>query len=139
MSVHIGTSGWQYEHWVGEFYPQGTKPGAMLQYYSRVFRAVELNSTFYGLPTHATLEAWRDATPAGFMFSFKAGSYVTHRKKLRDADRTLDRTTAAVRVLGKKMGPVLFQLPPRWGGRPGAVGRISGLRAGRLSKCVRIS
>ena len=115
MSVHIGTSGWHYKHWVGTFYPEGTKPEQMLGYYSGAFRTVELNSTFYGLPEHATVAHWRDSTPAGFLFASKASRYITHRKKLKNAGRALEKTLAAVRILGTKMGPVLFQLPPNWG------------------------
>jgi uncharacterized protein YecE (DUF72 family) len=118
MSIHIGTSGWHYEHWVGAFYPEGTKPEAMLEYYAGVFRSVELNSTFYRLPEPITLAHWRDSTPAGFVLAFKAGRYVTHVKKLRDPDRSLGKTVAAARVLGEKLGPILFQLPPHWGVNP---------------------
>ncbi|MCL5734382.1 MAG: DUF72 domain-containing protein [Actinobacteria bacterium] len=114
MGVHIGTSGWHYRHWVGTFYPDGTKPQHMLGYYSGVFPTVEVNNTFYKLPEGETLARWRDSTPAGFVFAFKVSRYVTHRKKLRDAATSLAKTLAAASVLGEKLGPLLFQLPPNW-------------------------
>jgi uncharacterized protein YecE (DUF72 family) len=112
--IHIGTSGWHYAHWVGPFYPEGTEPHAFLAYYARGLHSVEINSTFYRLPEPATLAEWRDITPDGFVFACKASRYITHMKKLKDPARTIRRFLAAVATLGGKLGPILFQLPPRW-------------------------
>jgi len=119
MGIHIGTSGWHYRHWVGLFYPKGMKPDEMLQYYAGEFTAVEVNNSFYRLPDKETLIAWRDSTPGRFVFAFKASRYVTHMKKLKDAREALGKTLAGARVLEEKLGPVLFQLPPRWRVNPG--------------------
>ena len=114
MSVHVGTSGWHYKDWVGPFYPEDLRTGEMLGYYSREFATVEINSSFYRLPEAETLAAWRDATPQRFVFAFKANRYITHMKKLHDVKDALGGMLAAARLLGEKLGPILFQLPPRW-------------------------
>lgn len=87
---------------------------AYLAWYARSFRSVEINNTFYHLPTHATLVTWRDHTPADFVFACKASRYITHMKKLKDPSITTPRFFDAVSALGDKLGPILFQLPPRW-------------------------
>ncbi len=112
--IHIGTSGWHYPHWVGPFYPQGMQPEAFLSHYAHSFASAEVNSTFYRLPAPETFAAWRDKTPQGFVFACKASRYITHMKKLRDPEVTCLRFLEAVRALAEKLGPVLFQLPPRW-------------------------
>ena len=117
--IHIGTSGWHYRHWVGPFYPEGTRPEAFLAHYARNFRTTEINNTFYRLPTPETLAAWRDRTPKGFTFACKASRYITHMKKLRDPEASCQRFLEAVGVLAGKLGPLLFQLPPRWRVDPG--------------------
>jgi uncharacterized protein YecE (DUF72 family) len=113
-SYYIGTSGWHYPHWQAVFYPPGLPSGSWLDYYTRHFTTVEINASFYRLPSLATARAWRDAAPAGFTFAIKASRYITHMKKLREPRRTLRAFLAVARVLGKKCGPLLFQLPPRW-------------------------
>ena len=111
--IHVGTSGWHYAHWVGPFYPPETRPAAFLEHYARHFGSVEINATFYRLPKPATLVAWRDCTPPGFLFACKASRFITHMMKLKEPARTaLFFDTIA--ALGDKLGPVLFQLPPRW-------------------------
>ena len=112
--IHIGTSGWHYGHWVGPFYPIGMKPADFLSHYARHFPAVEINNTFYRLPTPEVLAAWRASTPAGFVFACKASRYITHMKKLKDPEPGIRPFVDAVDVLGAKLGPILFQLPPRW-------------------------
>ena len=114
MSIQIGTSGWHYEHWVGPFYPADLKPEEMLSFYSSSFSAVEINNSFYRLPTRKSLGTWKHSTPDGFVFVFKASRYITHMKKLHDAGDALERMLASAGVLGEKLGPVLFQLPPKW-------------------------
>jgi len=118
-SYYIGTSGWHYPHWQGPFYPQGLVPAAWLDYYARQFATVEINSSFYRLPSHAVARAWKTATPAGFTFAIKASRYITHMKKLRTPRTSLHAFLAVTQALGKKCGPLLFQLPPRWRCNPG--------------------
>jgi len=110
----IGTSGWHYKHWAGPFYPSDLRPDAYLGHYARHLATVEINSTFYRLPKAETLAAWRDATPEGFVFACKASRYITHMKKLRDPKESSRRFFAAIETLEEKLGPILFQLPPRW-------------------------
>lgn len=112
--IHIGTSGWHYSHWVGPFYPEGMTSAGFLDFYSQRFRTVEVNNTFYNLPSETTLEAWREGTPKGFVFACKASRFITHMKKLGDPKRSVKRFFDVIDVLGPKLGPVLFQLPPRW-------------------------
>ena len=86
----------------------------MLAFYYERFDSVELNNTFYRLPTQVALENWRDSTPREFCFAAKGSRFLTHMKKLKDPDQGLKRFFDAIEVLGKKLGPVLFQLPPNW-------------------------
>lgn len=118
VGIRIGTSGWHYRHWVGPFYPEGTPAERFLPYYVDRFDTVELNNTFYQIPATATLSAWRDATPGRFLFTSKASRYITHMKKLKDPEQSLVRFMDAVETLERKLGPILFQLPPRWGVDP---------------------
>jgi uncharacterized protein YecE (DUF72 family) len=112
--VRIGTSGYHYKHWVGTFYPPKTPPSKMLDYYVRHFDTLELNNSFYRLPTIEAFESWRDATPKNFVFAVKASRFITHNKKLKDPENALDNILPRAEHLGKKLGPVLFQLPPKW-------------------------
>lgn len=112
MRLWVGTSGYSYKEWTGAFYPEGLPAGEMLRYYGRRLNAVEINNTFYRLPTVGMLEGWAAQVPADFRFVLKASRRITHFKRLRDsADETsyLLRTAA---VLGERLGAVLFQLPP---------------------------
>ena len=112
--IHIGTSGWHYDHWVGPFYPSGTSSEDFLSLYTRFFRTVEINNTFYQLPARETLADWHHVTPDAFLFACKASRFITHMKKLSDPKQSVKRFFHAIEVLGDKLGPVLFQLPPRW-------------------------
>jgi uncharacterized protein YecE (DUF72 family) len=112
--VHIGTSGFHYKHWIGPFYPPRTPASKMLAYYYEHFDTVELNNTFYRLPTKNALENWRDSTPEKFCFAAKGSRFLTHMKKLKDPQQGLGRFFDAVDVLRQKLGPILFQLPPNW-------------------------
>jgi uncharacterized protein YecE (DUF72 family) len=112
--IHIGTSGWHYQHWRGPFYPQDLPAQHYLRYYAQHFSTVEINNTFYRMPDKKTLVLWREAVPDDFLFALKAGRYITHMKKLKDASKPLRTFLEAVGALGGKMGPVLFQLPPHW-------------------------
>jgi uncharacterized protein YecE (DUF72 family) len=86
----------------------------MLPFYLNYFDTLELNNTFYRLPTVSALEAWRDAVPDNFIFAVKASRFLTHNKKLKDPENALENLLPRVDVLGKKLGPILFQLPPKW-------------------------
>lgn len=112
--IHIGTSGWHYQHWVRNFYPAGLPAAKMLEFYVRHFDTVELNNSFYKLPTFAAMLSWRDATPRKFLFSVKGSRFITHNKKLKDPENALENILPRAEVLGKKLGPILWQLPPRW-------------------------
>ena len=114
MDIRIGTSGYHYKHWVGTFYPPKTPASKLLDYYVRHFDSLELNNSFYRLPTIEAFESWRDATPNNFAFAVKASRFITHNKKLKDPENALDNILPRAEHLGKKLGPVLFQLPPKW-------------------------
>jgi uncharacterized protein YecE (DUF72 family) len=86
MSILIGTQGWNYAAWVGPLYPPGTRPSEFLPTYARLFRAVEVDSTFYAVPDARAVRAWAERTPPGFTFALKMPKEVTHDRRLRDAD-----------------------------------------------------
>jgi uncharacterized protein YecE (DUF72 family) len=111
----IGTQGWNYDAWVGSFYPKATRPPDYLRVYARAFRTVEIDSTFYGIPSVATVEHWAERVPDGFVFAPKMPQAITHERKLRDAEEILAAFAARVRLLGRKLGPVLVQLGPEFG------------------------
>lgn len=112
MRVRVGTSGFSYPEWRGSFYPDGLAAKDMLAHYARQLSTVEINNTFYRMPTVSLLESWSAATPAGFLFSCKCPRRVTHQLRLGEARSALERLAQSLSVLGPKLGPVLFQLPP---------------------------
>jgi uncharacterized protein YecE (DUF72 family) len=112
--VHVGTSGWHYDHWKGPFYPDDLASKEFLTFYMDRFHTVEINNSFYRLPEEATLEMWRDKVPRGFIFSVKGSRYITHMKKLKDPAASVSTFLERVSVLRDRLGPILFQLPPRW-------------------------
>jgi uncharacterized protein YecE (DUF72 family) len=112
MQLLIGTSGFSYPAWRGGFYPEKLAEAKMLAYYAGIFPAVEINNSFYRMPTAELLGRWAAETPAGFKFALKSPRRITHDKRLTDVAGELDRLGVAARSLGSKMGPVLFQLPP---------------------------
>ena len=116
--IHIGTSGWHYPHWVGPFYPENMLSADFLSFYANNFSTVEINNTFYQLPTPQTLADWLRRTPSTFRFTCKASRFITHMKKLKDPEQSTERFFKAITILGDKLGPVLFQLPPRWKADP---------------------
>ena len=111
MKTWIGTSGFQYPEWKGKFYPEKMSPPKMLTFYASVFRSTEVNYTFRSLPSAKTIDRWRDETPEDFRFSLKAPQRVTHFAKLRGSGEAMNKFCEAVKGLGAKLGPVLFQLP----------------------------
>jgi len=113
--IRIGTSGWHYKHWTGNFYPEKSKVADMLSYYVRHLDTVEINNSFYRLPTDEAVRSWVAQTPEDFLFALKASRYITHNRKLNDPERTVARFMQMAAGFGKKLGPILFQLPPKWG------------------------
>jgi uncharacterized protein YecE (DUF72 family) len=116
--IRIGTSGWHYKHWKGPFYPPNLAASKMLDYYVQHFDTVEINNSFYRLPQESTLKDWHDSTPQGFRFAMKGSRYLTHMKKLADPEAGLGKFLPRARVLGRKLGPILFQLPPFLDAKP---------------------
>ena len=112
--VRVGTSGFSYPHWRGRFYPEGLPQRQWLAHYMQHFDTVEVNSTFYHLPRETTMESWRDQAPDGFVFALKASRFITHVKLLRDAKEPLEEFLRRAGLLADHLGPVLFQLPPRF-------------------------
>jgi uncharacterized protein YecE (DUF72 family) len=113
--IFIGTSGWHYKHWLdGVFYPAGTTGAEMFEFYARYFNTVEINNSFYRLPTAKTFDAWRESAPRDFVYAVKASRFITHMKKLKDPKPSSEKFFLVVDRLEKKLGVILFQLPPRW-------------------------
>jgi uncharacterized protein YecE (DUF72 family) len=122
--IHVGTSGWQYDDWTPGFYPADLPRRAWLGWFAGRFSSVEVNNTFYRLPERETFERWRDETPEGFVIAVKASRYITHVRRLREPEEPLRRFLERAEVLGSRLGPVLFQLPPRF---PADPPRLAGL------------
>jgi len=112
--IHIGTSGWHYRHWVGTFYPPKMPAAKMFAFYQQYFDTVELNNSFYRLPTPEAFLAWRDAATKNFIFAVKGSRFLTHNKKLKEPEQALQNLLPRAELLGQKLGPILFQLPPKW-------------------------
>ncbi len=114
-TVWIGTSGWSYKHWEnGNFYPPRMPTAEFLPFLAGQFPTVEINYSYYQLPPRKTFELWQHKAPDGFLFAVKASRYLTHMKKLKDPEEPLSRLMSHASGLGEKLGPVLFQFPPRW-------------------------
>ena len=112
MEIVVGTSGYSYKEWKGSFYPEDLPAAKMLPYYAERFGAVEINNTFYRMPEAAVLSKWATQVPGNFTFALKAPQRITHQKKLVDASAEVSFLFDTAAVLGSKLGPVLFQLPP---------------------------
>jgi uncharacterized protein YecE (DUF72 family) len=113
-SVYIGTSGWNYRHWKGTFYPADLPAKDEFAFYTAQFTTVEVNNSFYRLPPADTFAQWKSVSPKGFIFSVKAPRFITHMKKLKTDHTGLEEFLLNVKELKRKAGPVLFQLPPKW-------------------------
>jgi uncharacterized protein YecE (DUF72 family) len=113
--IRLGTQGWNYDAWVGPFYPSGTRPADYLSVYARAFDTVEVDSTFYAIPPVKTVRGWRDRTPDNFTFALKLPQEITHERRLRDAQDVAGLFYDRARELGPKLGPVLIQLGPDFG------------------------
>jgi len=112
-AIHVGCSGWQYRHWSGNFYPPKCPHRLWLEFYAHRFDTVEVNNSFYKLPTEGLLAGWHDRVPRHFTFAVKASRYLTHMKKLRAPEAPLEVLLNRALELKRKLGPVLYQLPPQ--------------------------
>lgn len=112
MKVRVGTSGFQYPEWKGTFYPSDLSTAKMLPYYSERFCTTEINYTFHRIPSAKSIDNWCNATPGNFQFALKAPQKITHFAKLRNCGDTLRYFFGVIASLERKLGPVLFQLPP---------------------------
>jgi uncharacterized protein YecE (DUF72 family) len=112
--VHIGTMGWSYDFWIGNFYPKGLEREEFLSEYSKHFNTVEVDRTFYGLPFKETILGWKEQTPKDFLFSVKFPRAITHEKMLKNCEEYVKRFIERVSLLQGKLGPLLIQLPPKF-------------------------
>jgi uncharacterized protein YecE (DUF72 family) len=112
--IYIGTSGWHYKHWKGTFYPADIKEADQLSYYLQFFSSVEINNSFYRLPSPGTFAEWRKSVPDDFIFTIKGSRFITHMKKLNIESHSIQIFFDSVKKLKEKAGPILFQLPPKW-------------------------
>lgn len=112
VRYYVGTSGWHYDHWQGIFYPEGLPRTKWLGYYARHFDTVELNNTFYRLPSEDAFTAWYAATPPRFNFALKVSRFITHIKRLKDTEEAVGKFTGRAKLLREKLGPLLSQTPP---------------------------
>lgn len=113
-TLRIGASGYQYDHWKGQFYPHALPQREWFAYYAAHFDTVEINNTFYHLPTNATFDAWRKQAPPGFCYALKFSRYGSHLKHLKDPQASLEKFLDRAQRLEGFLGPILVQLPPRW-------------------------
>jgi uncharacterized protein YecE (DUF72 family) len=118
MKIQVGTSGWSYQEWKGSFYPPKLPASAMLHYYASRFSAVEVNNSFYRIPTEKVLAAWAAQVDPDFQFILKASRRITHFHRLTDKDGSLGFFEQAVAPLRSRLGPILFQLPPTFESDP---------------------
>jgi len=114
VSCHIGTSGWQYDHWRGEFYPAKLPKRAWFEHYAEFFETVELNNSFYRQPKDSAWDRWHSMAPPGFRFAVKANRFLTHIKRLKDIEEPLERFIKGAERLKASLGPLLYQLPPNF-------------------------
>jgi len=110
--IRVGTSGWHYDHWSGLYYPADLPKNRWFEYYAKDFDTVEINNTFYQLPKQQTFKNWHKQAPKNFIFTVKANRFITHIKRLKDAEETLPRFFERAELLKENLGPVLYQLPP---------------------------
>jgi len=120
----IGTSGYEYKHWRGPFYPKGLPQQKRFDYYAERFDTVEINNTFYNLPEASTFDAWRERAPDEFRYALKFSRYGSHMKKLKAPEETIGLFMERARRLKSFLGPVLLQLPPRWKCNPERLDRF---------------
>ncbi len=115
MKINVGTSGFGHKEWKGKFYPDKIDPKEMLRYYAERLSTVEINNTFYHMPTEGLLKFWLEQVPDNFIFAFKAPQVITHLKQLQNVSEETDYLFRTLSTLGPKLGPVLFQFPRSFG------------------------
>src|ERR1019366_1822226 len=108
-SLYIGTSAFTAAGWEGSFYPEGTRPADFLRYFAQHFNSVEIDSTFYRIPSESTVQGWAKKTPEGFVFAAKVPQVITHEKVLVDCDAEFKQSVDVMELLGEKLGPLLLQ------------------------------
>jgi uncharacterized protein YecE (DUF72 family) len=111
--LRVGTSGWAYPHWKDQFYPRGLRIKDRFAYYASQFGTVEINGSFYRLPSEAAVQVWAKQAPPGFVFAWKASRFITQAKKLKDVMDPVKLVFGRMAPLGDALGPALFQLPPQ--------------------------
>jgi uncharacterized protein YecE (DUF72 family) len=109
---YVGCSGWHYEHWRGLYYPEELPKPKWLSFYARQFTTVELNNSFYHLPSEKAFNTWRESTPEDFIFAVKVSRFITHIKRLRNLGSAIETFLGRAGLLKEKLGPLLYQLPP---------------------------
>jgi len=119
VRLRVGTSGYSYKEWRGTFYPEDLQPAEMLRFYAERLGAVEINNTFYRMPSEKVLTGWAEQVPEGFRFALKASRRITHFKRLKEAEDDVRYLTETALALGERLGPILFQLPPNLKGDTG--------------------
>src|SRR5580692_11096799 len=112
MHVRVGTSGYSYKEWKGPFYPKDLAAGRFLGFYAAAFETVEINNTFYRMPTAKLVEGWAKEVPESFVFALKSPQRITHIAKWKGAGDAVATFVTTAGVLGSRLGPLLFQLPP---------------------------
>ncbi len=117
-ALRIGTSGWEYDHWVGPLYSQGLPRAQWFGRFAEIFDTVEVNNTFYNLPGASTFDRWREQAPEGFLYALKFSRYGTHMKKLKDPEGPIGKFLDVAERLDAHLGPILVQLPPKWRADP---------------------
>jgi uncharacterized protein YecE (DUF72 family) len=122
--VWIGTSGWVYKHWAAQFYPKGWPKKNEFAYYVQHFPTVEINATFYRLPTFKMVRGWHERSPEGFLFAVKGSRYLTHIRRLRDTRAGLQKYFRRIKPLAERTGPILWQLPPSFAKKDENVQRL---------------
>ncbi|MBI4305833.1 MAG: DUF72 domain-containing protein [Chloroflexi bacterium] len=128
----VGTAGWSYDSWVGDFYPTDLTRDRWLEYYAERLATVELNATFYRMPSADTFKTWAKRVPRGFKFAVKASRFITHTRRLDVDQSSVDLLMGRARLLGPKLGPVLYQLPPKWRCDPERLDKFAELLPGRV-------
>ncbi len=109
---YVGTSGWHYDHWRGLYYPEGLAKSKWLEFHAKQFTTVELNNSFYHLPTEKAFTTWRESVPDNFLFAVKVSRFITHIKRLRNLGSAVENFLSRACLLQDKLGPLLYQLPP---------------------------
>src|SRR5207253_4009137 len=112
--IFIGTSGWSYKSWEKDFYPEKLPKNRQFEFYATQFPTVEINATFYRLPTFKMVRGWRDKAPKGFVFAVKGSRFITHMKRLNNLDGAVRKYFTRIKALQERIGVVLWQLPPNF-------------------------